>query len=56
MRIYLFISMLLFAAIDTSVSGFVTKSTVQNSLGLAIRNRSCNAPHLPALSSSKRQQ
>jgi hypothetical protein len=57
MRISLFICTLLFAAIDTSVSGFVTKSTVQNSLGLATRKRSNNAPpHLPTPLSSKRQQ
>jgi hypothetical protein len=56
MRISLFICTLLFAAIETSVSGFVTKSTVQNSLGLATSYRSKNAPHLPTSLSSKRQQ
>jgi hypothetical protein len=57
MRISLFICTLLFAVIDTSVSGFVTKSTVQNSLGLATSiNRSNNAPHLPTSASFKRQQ
>jgi hypothetical protein len=58
MRISLFICTLLFAAIDTSVNGFVTKTTVQNSLGLATSNRMNNAPHphLPTSLSSKRQQ
>ncbi len=57
MRSSLFICTLLFAAIDTIVTGFVTKSTVQNSLGLATSNRSDNASHLPtSSSSSKRQQ
>jgi hypothetical protein len=56
MRISLFICTLLFAAIETSVSGFVTKSTVQKSLGLATSYRSKNAPHLPTSLSSKRQQ
>jgi hypothetical protein len=56
MRISLFICTFLFTAIDTSVNGFVTKSTVQNSLGLAASNRSNNASHLPTSSSSKRQQ
>jgi hypothetical protein len=56
MRISLFICTLLFAMIDTSVSGFVTKATVQNSLGLAIaRTGSNNAPHLPNTSLSSRQ-
>jgi hypothetical protein len=53
MRISLFCTLLL-AAIDTSVNGFVTKSTVQNSFGLANGNRSNNAPHL--LTPSRQQQ
>jgi hypothetical protein len=56
MRISLFICTLLFAAIDTSVKGFVTKSTVQNSFGLATSERSNNALHLPTSLSSRRQQ
>jgi hypothetical protein len=55
MRIFLVICTLLFAAIDTGVKGFVTKSTVQNSLGLAT-NCMVNAPHLPLSSSSRQQQ
>jgi hypothetical protein len=57
MRISLFICTLLFAAIETSVSGFVTKSILQtNSLGLATSYRSKNAPHLPTALPSKRKQ
>jgi hypothetical protein len=55
MIISLLICTLLFAAIDTSVNGFVTRSPpVQKSLGLATSNRSNNAPHL--LPSSRQQQ
>jgi hypothetical protein len=58
MRISLFVCTLLFAAIDTSVNGFVTKSTAQKSLGLVTgeRTSSNHAPHLPTSLSSKRQQ
>jgi hypothetical protein len=56
MRISLLISALLFAAIDTSVNGFVTKSPVQKSLGLATSNRSNNALHLPPPSARQQQQ
>jgi hypothetical protein len=56
MRISLIICTLLFAAIDTSVNGFVKKATILNSLGRATSNRSNNAPHLLPPSCRQQQQ
>jgi hypothetical protein len=58
MRISCFVcTLLLFAAINTGVNGFVTKSSVQKSFGLLeIGERRNNAPHLPTSLSSKRQR
>jgi hypothetical protein len=52
----LFICTLLFAAIHTSVNGFVIQPNAQNSLGLISSNRRNNAPHLPPSSRQQQQQ
>lgn len=52
----MFICTLLFAALDTSVNGFVSNSAVQNSFGVATKNHRCDAPRHATSSNRQRQQ